>query len=192
MERGSALKFLIDICDVNTISDSNSSHEIPFNILTIGHLKKMIYLSIPTREKNGKYDKIKEDPRLKIVKKELEGEELNESWNVVISFSDIRMEHIHVIIQPGSQIIIIEIISDYGFKLYEIIEIIKKDARKLDISKSPDKIYMPLQQCGFELAMNKIRQTTNANIDKMEGNSNYWCLISTGAPGIGIASLQLF
>src|SRR4051812_22517958 len=98
---GSALKFSIDICDVNIISDSNSNREIPFNILTIGHLKKMIYreqqdsfgqinpnvlilwkVSIPTREKNGKYDKLKENPRQEIVKKELEGEELDESWNV--------------------------------------------------------------------------------------------------------------
>src|SRR4051812_8372319 len=109
---GSALKFSVNICDVNTISDSNCSHEIPFNVLTIGHLKKMIYreqqdsfslinpnmlilwkVSIPTREKNGKYDKLKEDPRLEIVKKELEGEELNEFWNVATSFSDIPMEH---------------------------------------------------------------------------------------------------
>jgi hypothetical protein len=115
----SALKFSVDICDVNTISDSNSSREIPFNFLTIDHLKKMIYreqqdsfgqinphmlilwkVSIPTREKNGKYDKLKENPRLEIVKKELEGEELDESWNVDTSFSDIRMEHVHIIIQP--------------------------------------------------------------------------------------------
>jgi hypothetical protein len=39
-------------------------------------------VSFPTREKNGKYDKLKEDPRLEIIKKELEGEELDESWNV--------------------------------------------------------------------------------------------------------------
>jgi hypothetical protein len=70
---------------------------------------------------------------------------------------------------------------------------IKKEARKKhNTSESPDKIYMPLQQRNFELAIDKISQTTNANVDEMEGNSNYWCLVSAGAPGIGIASLQLF
>jgi hypothetical protein len=116
---GSALKFSVNISDVNTISDSNSSPEIPFDILTIGHLKEMIYhkqqdtfgqinpnmlillkVSIPTREKNGKYNKLKENPHLEFVKKEIESEELDESWNVAKSFPDIRMEHVHVIIQP--------------------------------------------------------------------------------------------
>jgi hypothetical protein len=45
-------------------------------------LPYMWKVSFPTREKNGKYDKLKEDPRLEIIKKELEGEELDESWNV--------------------------------------------------------------------------------------------------------------
>ena len=51
---------------------------------------------------------------------------------------------------------------------------------------------MPLQQRNFEAALDKIKQTTSANIDNMEGNSNYWCLVSAGAAGIGIVSLSLF
>src|SRR5579871_3153882 len=89
----SALKFSVDIY---TVSDPNSGY-IHFNVLTVDHLKKMICrehqdsfgqinpdmlilwkVSISTREKNGKYDKLKKDPRLEIVKKELDGEELEE------------------------------------------------------------------------------------------------------------------
>jgi len=57
---GSALKFSVGICDLNTISDSNSSREIPFNILTIGYLKKMIY-----REQQDSFGQI--DPNMLIL-----------------------------------------------------------------------------------------------------------------------------
>ncbi|GBB91630.1 hypothetical protein RclHR1_00190043 [Rhizophagus clarus] len=51
------------------------------------------------QRKNGKYDKLKENLHLEFVKKEIESKELDESWNVAKSFPDIRMEHVHIIVQ---------------------------------------------------------------------------------------------
>lgn len=67
----------------------------------------------------------------------------------------------------------------------EIIDNIKKNAQKFDTSEFelPNTIYMPLQRCNFEAVLEKIKQTTRVNVNKMESNSNYWCLISIGAPG---------
>jgi hypothetical protein len=45
---------------------------------------------------------------------------------------------------------------------------------------------MPLQQRDFEPAMRRINQTVKSNVIKMMGKSNYWCLVSGGAPGIGM------
>ncbi|PKY30519.1 hypothetical protein RhiirB3_447640 [Rhizophagus irregularis] len=96
-------------------------------------------------------------------------------------------EHVHILVQPPPPPVTTGSGQLKSLKtVKEIIEMIKKEARKKhNTSESPDKIYMPLQQRNFELAIDKISQTTNANVDEMEGYSNYWCLVSAGAPGIG-------
>lgn len=66
----------------------------------------------------------------------------------------------------------------------KIIDNIKKNAQKFDTSasESSNKIYMPLQRCNFEAVLEKIKQTTRANVNEMKSNLNYWCLISVGTP----------
>jgi len=48
---------------------------------------------------------------------------------------------------------------------------------------------MPLQQRNFEEAMRYVNETIYSNITGRSGKSNYWCIVSGGAPGIGIVSL---
>uniref|UniRef100_U9SM92 Uncharacterized protein n=1 Tax=Rhizophagus irregularis (strain DAOM 181602 / DAOM 197198 / MUCL 43194) TaxID=747089 RepID=U9SM92_RHIID len=43
---------------------------------------------------------------------------------------------------------------------------------------------MPLQQRDFREATDKIKETAVANVRRKIGNSNYWCIVSAGAPGI--------
>ncbi|PKC59238.1 hypothetical protein RhiirA1_427086 [Rhizophagus irregularis] len=45
---------------------------------------------------------------------------------------------------------------------------------------------MPLQQRDFREATAKITETAVANVEGKMGYSNYWCIVSAGAPGIGI------
>ena len=70
----------------------------------------------------------------------------------------------------------------------EIIEIIKKSAFK-GTSNYSDVLSMPLQQRNFEVAMSSVNETIYSNIAVRDGKSNYWCIVSGGAPGIGIVSL---
>ena len=53
----------------------------------------------------------------------------------------------------------------------------------------PDELSMPLQQRNFEEAMCYVNETIYSNITGRDGKSNYWCIVSGGAPGIGIVSL---
>ncbi|PKY37161.1 hypothetical protein RhiirB3_461646 [Rhizophagus irregularis] len=71
----------------------------------------------------------------------------------------------------------------------EIIEVIKKNAFKGTSNNLPDVLSMPLQQRNFEVAMNYVNETIYSNIAGRDGKSNYWCIVSGGAPGIGIVSL---
>ncbi|CAB5386863.1 unnamed protein product [Rhizophagus irregularis] len=70
----------------------------------------------------------------------------------------------------------------------EIIEVIKKNALK-GLPRLPDVLSMPLQQRNFEEAMCYVKETIYNNITGRDGKSNYWCIVSEGAPGIGIVSL---
>ncbi|RGB21675.1 hypothetical protein C1646_777539 [Rhizophagus diaphanus] len=84
---------------------------------------------------------------------------------------------IHIIVQ-----LLIDTTASLSFK--EIIEVIKKNALKR-LSKLPDVLSMPLQQRNFEEAIGYIKETIYSNITCREGKSNYWCIVSGGAPGIG-------
>ncbi|CAB5333869.1 unnamed protein product [Rhizophagus irregularis] len=76
-------------------------------------------------------------------------------------------------------------ISSYNCHLLEIIEVIKKNAFKGTSNNLPDVLSMPLQQRNFEVAMNYVNETIYSNIAGRDGKSNYWCIVSGGAPGIG-------
>lgn len=51
--------------------------------------------------------------------------------------------------------------------------------------KSPNQVDMPLQHREFSEALARVKETTRANVEGVRGNSNYWCIVSAGAPGIG-------
>jgi hypothetical protein len=70
----------------------------------------------------------------------------------------------------------------------EAIEAAKRSAGSR-FSKVPDALTMPLQQRDFKDAMHKVDETVYSNITGRTGKANYWCLVSGGAPGIGIVSL---
>jgi hypothetical protein len=46
---------------------------------------------------------------------------------------------------------------------------------------------MPLQQRDFNQAMLKVNENVRNNFYNVMGKTNYWCLVSGGAPGIGMA-----
>ena len=66
----------------------------------------------------------------------------------------------------------------------EIIEEISKNLKKSK-PKSPNQVDMPLQYRKFREALVRVTETTRANVEGRLGNSNYWCIVSAGAPGIG-------
>jgi hypothetical protein len=51
---------------------------------------------------------------------------------------------------------------------------------------------MPLQQRNFELAMRRVVRNVQNNAGNIGGRYNYWCLVSGGAPGIGMFFLRIF
>ncbi|RGB30818.1 hypothetical protein C1646_764835 [Rhizophagus diaphanus] len=75
---------------------------------------------------------------------------------------------IHIIVQ-----LLIDTTASLSFK--EIIEVIKKNTLKR-LSKLPDVLSMPLQQCNFEEAIGYIKETIYSNITGRDGKSNYWCI----------------
>ncbi|CAB5358359.1 unnamed protein product [Rhizophagus irregularis] len=83
--------------------------------------------------------------------------------------------NIRIIVQPPPT-------ASLSFK--KIIEVIKKNALK-GTSNLPDILRMPLQQRNFEVAMSSVNETIYNNITARDGKSNYWCIVSGGAPGIG-------
>ncbi|PKY47885.1 hypothetical protein RhiirA4_523646 [Rhizophagus irregularis] len=87
-------------------------------------------------------------------------------------------KNIRIIVQPPPP----AITASLSFK--EIIEVIKKDALKGTFNL-PDVLSMPLQQRNFEVAMSSVNKTIYNNIAGRDGKSNYWCIVSGGAPGIG-------
>ncbi|CAB4384806.1 unnamed protein product [Rhizophagus irregularis] len=84
-------------------------------------------------------------------------------------------KNIRIIVQPPPT-------ASLSFK--KIIEVIKKNALK-GTSNLPDILRMPLQQRNFEVAMSSVNETIYNNITARDGKSNYWCIVSGGAPGIG-------
>ena len=66
----------------------------------------------------------------------------------------------------------------------EIIEEISKNLKESK-PKSPNQVDMPLQYRKFREALVRVTETTRANVEGRLGNSNYWCIVSAGAPGIG-------
>ncbi|PKC59404.1 hypothetical protein RhiirA1_540504 [Rhizophagus irregularis] len=72
-----------------------------------------------------------------------------------------------------------------GKTIGEIIKEITKDLKERKPKSSYESNDMPLQQRDFSEATNKIEATAVANIERKIGNSNYWCIVSAGAPGIG-------
>ncbi|PKK64648.1 hypothetical protein RhiirC2_787204, partial [Rhizophagus irregularis] len=83
-------------------------------------------------------------------------------------------KNIRIIVQPPPT-------ASLSFK--KIIEVIKKNALK-GTSNLPDILRMPLQQRNFEVAMSSVNETIYNNITARDGKSNYWCIVSGGAPGI--------
>uniref|UniRef100_U9UTP5 Crinkler effector protein N-terminal domain-containing protein n=1 Tax=Rhizophagus irregularis (strain DAOM 181602 / DAOM 197198 / MUCL 43194) TaxID=747089 RepID=U9UTP5_RHIID len=68
----------------------------------------------------------------------------------------------------------------------EIIEEISKNLKKRKSKpKSPNQLDMPLQHREFREALVRVEETTRANVEGVIGNLNYWCFVSSGAPGIG-------
>src|SRR6266496_6795878 len=45
-------KITIDLCDTNTIYDKRGSHEVPFDLLTFDHLRKLIWSDIKSNEED--------------------------------------------------------------------------------------------------------------------------------------------
>jgi hypothetical protein len=70
-----------------------------------------------------------------------------------------------------------------SFSVKEIINEITKNAKKL--KHHPPNLDIPLQQRDFGVAMSRIKETVLANAGRVIDNSNYWCIVSAGAPGIG-------
>ncbi|UZO15350.1 uncharacterized protein OCT59_006777 [Rhizophagus irregularis] len=75
--------------------------------------------------------------------------------------------------------------TEPGKTIGEIIKEITKDLKERKPKSSYESNDMPLQQRDFSEATNKIEATAVANIERKIGNSNYWCIVSAGAPGIG-------
>jgi hypothetical protein len=51
----------------------------------------------------------------------------------------------------------------------------------------PNELEMPLQQRNFEQAMRRVNENIRNKVRNIMGKTNYWCLVSGGAPGIGMA-----
>ena len=45
-------KITIDLCETNTIYDKSGSHEVPFDLLTFDHLRKLIWSDIKSNEED--------------------------------------------------------------------------------------------------------------------------------------------
>ncbi|CAB5394946.1 unnamed protein product [Rhizophagus irregularis] len=69
-----------------------------------------------------------------------------------------------------------------GKTIGEIIKEITKDLKERKPKSSYESNDMPLQQRDFTV---KIKETAVANVRRKRSNSNYWCIVSAGAPGIG-------
>ncbi|CAB4490961.1 unnamed protein product [Rhizophagus irregularis] len=72
-----------------------------------------------------------------------------------------------------------------GKTIGEIIKEITKDLKERKPKSSYESNDMPLQQRDFREATVKIKETAVANVRRKRSNSNYWCIVSAGAPGIG-------
>ncbi|PKY38664.1 hypothetical protein RhiirA4_392356, partial [Rhizophagus irregularis] len=72
-----------------------------------------------------------------------------------------------------------------GKTIGEIIKEITKDLKERKPKSSYESNDMPLQQRDFREATAKITETAVANVEGKMGYSNYWCIVSAGAPGIG-------
>ncbi|CAB5393666.1 unnamed protein product [Rhizophagus irregularis] len=94
--------------------------------------------------------------------------------------SNIHDENIHVIVQlPATGSL------KTGKTIGEIIKEITKDLKERKPKSSYESNDMPLQQRDFREATAKITETAVANVEGKMGYSNYWCIVSAGAPGIG-------
>ncbi|GBC37796.1 hypothetical protein GLOIN_2v1720049 [Rhizophagus irregularis DAOM 181602=DAOM 197198] len=109
-----------------------------------------------------------------IIIQELGGKKLSPFNDIGDIFTYDSMS-IRIIVQPPPT-------AYLSFK--EIIEVIKKNAFKGTSNNLPDVLSMPLQQRNFEVAMNYVNETIYSNIAGRDGKSNYWCIVSRGAPGI--------
>ncbi|CAG8719603.1 32330_t:CDS:2, partial [Racocetra persica] len=87
----------------------------------------------------------------------------NENFRTNISNKQNLKGYIYIIVEPPTTTV------------EEIIMSIMQSARRIDTSTSKllDKIYMPLQQRNFKEALNKIKENTSVNVNKMEEKSNY-------------------
>lgn len=72
---GSAHKFSIDICNLNTVIDANGTRDVPINILTFDHIKTII------RNKLNEDEIINRAYKLKLFKIEIPRKEKNMKLN---------------------------------------------------------------------------------------------------------------
>ncbi|CAB4487556.1 unnamed protein product [Rhizophagus irregularis] len=168
---GSLVKFDdLKISDLKFLVYNEINHDIKFNYKDIDLWKVDIAY--------GERDKLKHVTTKDDIIEKFGGEQLIPIFSVKKVFFEQLLvdENIHVIVQlPAAA-------ASLSFK--EIIEVIKKNALK-GTPNLPDVLSMPLQQRNFEEAMGYINETIYSNITGRDGKSNYWCLVSGGAPGIG-------
>ncbi|CAB5359142.1 unnamed protein product [Rhizophagus irregularis] len=164
---------------------------------TIGHLKRAIKeqaglagpahklilwkVNIPESKKQEIYEGID-------IKVKFRGEELDSDLKTIgqVFKEQPSSEHIHIIVElpkpttTGSgQLKSLKTVE-------EIIEEISKNLKKRKSKpKSPNQLDMPLQHREFREALVRVEETTRANVEGVIGNLNYWCFVSSGAPGIG-------
>ncbi|UZO07645.1 uncharacterized protein OCT59_027924 [Rhizophagus irregularis] len=156
---------------------------------TVGHLKKAIkdekqnaFIGIDADKLTlWRVDIVQTKENQEMIIKEHKGVELHSFESVGTHFQNVPLStNIRIIVQP-----LLPATTEPGKTIGEIIKEITKDLKERKPKSSYESNDMPLQQRDFGEATNKIEATAVANIERKIGNSNYWCIVSAGAPGIG-------
>ncbi|CAG8545694.1 24076_t:CDS:2 [Racocetra persica] len=153
----------------------------PNDIIKASELKIWKF-EIPLDEDNEHLKILNENFCTNISNKQILGKDLYPHKKILEVFQGyiFKEEYIHIIVEPPTT-------TEPPKTVEEIIKSIIQGAKRFDIStsKSLDKICMLLQQRNFEKALKNINKNTSSNDLQKEGKSNYWYLVSAGAPGIG-------